>query len=169
MLHRMLVAGLGNIFLGDDGFGVEVASRLAAGDIPDWVRVADFGVRSLHLAYELRERDYALVVLVDLVQRGGPPGTIYLIEPEPDSPDWHGRACGPDPHGMSPDGIFATLKMLGGAPGRVLIVGCEPESTAERIGLSAPVAQAAGEAVALVRKLIAREASRGTDRPAGFA
>ena len=82
MRQRVLIAGIGNIFLGDDGFGVEVAKRLASEALPDWVRVADFGIRGLHLAYELLDTAYETTILVDATPRGGAPGTVYLIEPD---------------------------------------------------------------------------------------
>lgn len=151
-MGRTLVAGIGNIFLGDDGFGVEVAQRLARESLPGEVRVGDFGIRGLHLAYELLDGGYERTILVDATARGGAPGTVYLIEPELDSP---AAAASADAHAMDPRTVFATLKALGGDPGRVLIVGCEPASVAEGIGLSDPVANAVGEAVRLVRELVA--------------
>src|SRR5512133_2745948 len=128
-MGRMLVAGVGNIFLGDDGFGVEVANRLARETLPEWVRVADYGIRGLHLAYELADGGYETTVLVDAVPRGGPPGTVYLIEP-----DARALAAGAqaDAHSMTPEAVFAAVHALGGNPGRVLIVGCEPSDTGER-------------------------------------
>lgn len=156
MRRRMLIAGVGNIFLGDDAFGVELARRLASEPLPDRVRVADFGIRSLHLAYELLDGGYDVTVLLDATARGGAPGTLYLIEPEALGTP----AAAPDPHGMNPDAVFAAVASLGGKPGRVLIVGCEPASTEEGIGLSAPVAGAVEEAVRLVRDVIERETGR---------
>ncbi len=153
-MPRMLVAGVGNVFLGDDGFGVEVARRLAAEPLPDWVRVADFGLRGLHLAYELMEGGYDIAVLADATARGGPAGTVYLIEPDPASL----ASPTPDPSGMSPEAVLATVRMLGGQPGRVLILGCEPANTEEGIGLSPSVAQGVDEALKLARELIEREA-----------
>ncbi len=156
----MLIAGIGNIFLGDDGFGVEVVRRLAAEGVPEWVRAADFGIRGIHLAYELLDGAYGLTVLVDAVPRGGPAGTVYLI-----NPDLGGAgqcaATAPDAHSMTPDAVLSILRSLGGSPGRVLIVGCEPQYTDERMELSSPVSQAVPEAIALVRQLIEREAGGG--------
>ncbi len=157
-MGRMLVAGIGNIFLGDDGFGVEAANRLASEDLPDEVAVRDFGIRGLHLAYEMLDGGYATTVLLDAVPRGGAPGSLYLIEPELESLE---AAPAPDAHAMDPGTVLATLKALGGVPGRVLIVGCEPESVEERMGLSTPVANAIGEAVRFVREIIDREQSKG--------
>ncbi len=81
MTGRLLIAGVGNIFLGDDGFGVEVASRLAAADLPDWAHVVDYGIRGMHLAYDLAN-GYESMILIDATARGGEPGSIYVIEPD---------------------------------------------------------------------------------------
>ena len=161
--RRVLVAGVGNIFLGDDGFGVEVVRRLATRALPERVKVADFGIRGVHLAYELLDGAYDTTILVDATARGGRPGTVYLIEPEPGTgggaatPGASSASSGPgDAHGMTPDAVFALLAALGGVPGRVLVVGCEPASTEEGIGLSDVVACAVDEAVALVAEQAAR-------------
>ena len=150
-MPRVLVAGIGNIFLGDDAFGVEVAMRLAEGDVPPEVSVRDFGIRGVHLAYELLENSYDVTILIDATPRGGKPGAVYLIEPDFDGP------ITADAHSMTPDAVFATLRAIGGDPGRVLIVGCEPATVEEGIGLSQPVQTAVDEAVKLVRELIAKE------------
>jgi hydrogenase maturation protease len=149
---RVLVAGIGNIFLGDDGFGVEVVRRLAERPLPDGVQVADYGVSGLRLAYDLLG-GYHTTILVDAAPRGGEPGTVYVIEL--DKP-----ATGPGPerpvdaHGMRLDAVLDLLAVLGGDAGRVLVVGCEPADLAQGIGLSAPVAAAVDRAVELVRELI---------------
>jgi hydrogenase maturation protease len=161
MSHEVLVAGVGNIFLGDDGFGVEVAKRLAAEPVPDRVRIADFGIRGIHLAYELLERKYSTTILVDATPRGGKPGTVYLIEPDLDAPG-AGEVDSPDAHGMNPEAVFALLKSLGGDPGQVFIVGCEPARVEEEIGLSAAVAQAVEEAVGLIREVISGRVTPGS-------
>jgi hydrogenase maturation protease len=150
-----LVACVGNIFLGDDGFGVEVARRLAGLAIPAGARVADFGIRGIHLAYELADRGYETVILVDATPRGGEPGTVYLIEPDLDRLGEPGPG-GADAHGMDPQTVFSLLKTLGGKVGRVLIVGCEPASTQEEMGLSEPVSAAVDEAVKLVLEILER-------------
>ncbi len=159
---RLLVAGVGNIFLGDDGFGVEVAQRLAREPFPSWVRVTDFGIRGVHLAYELLN-GYAAMILIDATPRGGVPGTVYVIEPDLDSgaPVASTGIQSPaiDAHGLDPATVFAMVKALGGDLGRVLIVGCEPAEIEERIGLSEPVAGAVDDAVQVVRDLIAAEAA----------
>ncbi|MCU1238957.1 MAG: hybD [Candidatus Solibacter sp.] len=157
-MKRVLVAGVGNIFLGDDAFGVEVAQRLCAEAVPSGVRVVDFGIRSLHLAYELLDGEYDLTVLVDASPRGGAPGTLYVIEPDlgTDRP-----AVAADAHAMNPDAVFTALRALGGEPGRVMIVGCEPASVEEGMGLSAEVSAAVDEGVKLVLEVLARECTEG--------
>jgi hydrogenase maturation protease len=157
-MGNLLVAGIGNIFLGDDGFGVEVARRLASETFPGEVRVRDFGIRGLHLAYELLEGSYETTILIDATPRGGAPGTVYLIEPDLCAASDTAPA---DAHGMNLEAVFGALRALGGAPGRVLIVGCEPGSIEERMGLSDPVEAAVGPAVELVRELVARETVKG--------
>ena len=183
MTGQTLVAGIGNIFLGDDGFGVEVATRLTGADLPGGVKVVDYGIRGMHLAYDLSS-GYDAAILVDATARGGEPGTIYVIEPElgpagapgADPADSPAAASGQDPapggeqaaddalaagplmdaHGMQPDVVFSMLDMLGGErPGRILVVGCEPASIDYGIGLSDPVAAAVDEAVRVVLDLVA--------------
>jgi hydrogenase maturation protease len=149
MSSRTLVAGLGNIFFGDDGFGVEVAQRLASEDLPGGVKVADIGIRGVHLAYEMLD-DYDTTILIDTVTRGDPPGTIYVIEHEPND----AVVAGVDAHGMNPDSVLALLDTLGGKPGKVLIVGCEPADIEERIGLSEIVSGAVPRAIEVVKQLL---------------
>jgi hydrogenase maturation protease len=155
----ILIAGIGNVFLGDDGFGVEVVRRLTAGPaLPASTRVADFGIRGLHLAYELLD-GYDALILIDAMPRGEPPGTLYVLEP--DSADDADLAAGPaDPHSMAPAKVLSLLRLLGGSVDRTLVVGCEPLDLAEHIGLSDPVASAIDEAVALVHRLATTEAQR---------
>lgn len=163
---RTLVACLGNIFLSDDGFGVEVARRLARYQLPDGVRVTDYGIRGMHLAYDLAE-GFDSTILVDATKRGGEPGTVYLIEPDPAT---DGTSPDPDPdddtaamlarmsllnaHGMQPDLVLSLAGTLGAEAGRVLVVGCEPASLEEGIGLSAPVAAAVDDAIQMVTRLV---------------
>ena len=166
MSHRVLVAGVGNIFLGDDGFGGQVANRLAHADLPDWVRVADYGISGMHLAYDMAA-GYDITILVDATARGGEPGTLYVIEPEragaaaAATAAVSGADAGPsaisgvfDAHGMQPEVMFGLVETLGAEPGRVLVVGCEPASIEHGIGLSAPVAAAVDEAVRIVVRLV---------------
>ena len=108
MKPSVLIAGIGNIFLQDDGFGVEVVHRLGAESLPEVVRVADFGIRGIHLAYELLERKYDLTILVDAIVRGDKPGTLYLIEPDIESLQAPGEVTA-DAHGMTPQDVFQLL------------------------------------------------------------
>jgi hydrogenase maturation protease len=128
---------VGNVFLGDDGFGVEVARRLASETLPGWVRVGDFGIRGVHLAYELLE-GYEAAILVDASPRGEAPGTVYVIEPdldgEPAPAVQDGSGVLVDAHGMEPDAVFALLKALGGEIPKLVVVGCEPAEVSERMG-----------------------------------
>ncbi len=154
---RILVAGIGNIFLSDDGFGVEVIARLADRPAPAGVKVVDFGIRGLHLAYELLD-GYDVLVLVDALPIGEEPGTVALVEAElPDAPTAPGPdGTGPavDAHSMSPAVVLGTLANLGGSIDRVLVVGCQPESTDEGIGLSDVVAASIDQAVTMVDDLL---------------
>jgi hydrogenase maturation protease len=149
---RTLVAGIGNVFFGDDGFGVEVAVRLSSAALPEGVRVLDAGIRGRDLAYELFDGGYDTAILVDAVARGGAPGTVYVIEPEVGSID--GAMSVGDGHSVRPEGMLALVRALGGVPTRVLIVGCEPASVEEGIGLSEPVAAAVEDAIGVVRELL---------------
>jgi hydrogenase maturation protease len=164
---RMLIAGVGNIFLGDDAFGPEVARRLAAEDLPGWVRVADYGISGMHLAYDLAD-GYETAILVDAAPRGGEPGTVTVLEVSAEHRRDLAAAAGPlgasrlfDSHGMQPDVVLGALDMLGASgPARTLVVGCEPASVDYGMELSEPVAGAVGEAVQVILGLVA-EAGRG--------
>ena len=153
-MARILVAGLGNVFLGDDGFGVEVARRLRAEPLGDGVDVADFGIRSIHLAYELAGGRYDAAILIDAAPRGGTAGTLYAIEPDVDAIDSAVDAA--DAHSATPATVLATLRRLGTCCGRVVIVGCEPASIEESMDLSAPVAASVDGAMQMVRDLVAK-------------
>jgi hydrogenase maturation protease len=153
MKQRVLVAGIGNIFLQDDGFGVEVVKRLAAESLPEWVSVADFGIRGVHLAYEMLDGDYDAAIVVDAAPRGEEPGTVYLIEPDLETAE-NREPASLDAHGMDPQVVLEMIKMLGGIRGRLYIVGCEPLETDEGIGLSSPVARGVEEAIRLVHTLV---------------
>jgi hydrogenase maturation protease len=155
MTERILVAGVGNIFLGDDGFGVEVARRLAAEALPPGARVRDFGIRGIHLAYQVLDGIDTLI-LVDALARGEPPGTLYVFEPDVSGPE-PAEATFLDAHGLDPASVLAMVRLLGGSLGRTIVVGCEPAEIVERIGLSAPVELAVDEAVQLVRRLVASQ------------
>jgi hydrogenase maturation protease len=165
MRPSILVAGIGNIFLGDDGFGVEVAQRLARKSLPENVRVIDFGIRSFDLTMALLE-DLDLVILADAAPRGGSPGTIYVIEPDPATSNAAVEQSPTlDPHSLDPVKVLQLVKSMGGQPTRVLVVGCEPENVIGdddwdvTPGLSQPVARAVDEAVAVIESLI-EEAAR---------
>lgn len=152
---RTLVAGLGNIFHGDDGFGVEVADALLRQDWPDDVQVEDFGIRGIHLAYQLLD-PYELLVIVDAVSRGGEPGTVYVIEHQRDEqrPSPSEDAPMLDAHDLGPDGVLALVPALGGTLGRVVVVGCEPELVTLGVGLSGPVAGSVETAARLVSDIV---------------
>jgi hydrogenase maturation protease len=147
---KILVAGVGNVFLGDDGFGVEVARRLGRIPLPDGVVVGDFGIRGVHLAYELSA--YDTTILVDAAPRGEEPGTLYALELEEGEPQ-----TVVDAHGMTPDVVLGLVGAVGGEMRRVLLVGCEPADVAPGMELSPPVAAAIEPAVRLVRELIEEE------------
>jgi hydrogenase maturation protease len=153
---RVLVAGVGNVFLGDDGFGVEVVRRLAGRELPEGVEVADFGIRGMDLVYALQD-DYELVVFVDATPRGEKPGTVYLLEPEIEE---EGEVV-LDTHGMDPLKVIKLARALGAKPTRTLVVGCEPQVAISGedyedmlMELSEPVHAAVEEAVKLVESLV---------------
>ena len=155
----ILVAGIGNIFLADDGFGVEVAQRLAVRSLPAGVTVVDYGIRGYDLAYALMARpDHA--ILVDACPRGEAPGTLYVMEP--DAGELGPPSGDPgflDGHAMNPVSVLRLARSLGGELNPVIVVGCEPATLGPEegaIGLSAPVRAAVDEAVHLVESLIAR-------------
>jgi hydrogenase maturation protease len=150
---RVLVAGIGNVFLGDDGFGVEVVQRLDPASLPDVVDVVDYGIRGVHLAYDLLDGAHDVVVLVDALPLPDPPGTLAVLEVPMDggtAPDLPAV----DGHGMTPVAVVELLKGLGGGVQRVLVVGCRPAVVDERMELSAPVAAAVEPAVAMVADLV---------------
>ncbi|AXE25060.1 protease [Streptomyces globosus] len=167
MSGRTLVAGIGNVFLGDDSFGVEAVRRLAehAAELPEGVETADVGVRGVHLAYRLLD-GYDTLVLVDATARGGEPGTLYLIDATAaGAADAADGAAPPgtvlDAHRMTPDTVLALLGTLcagtGAAPPRrIWVVGCEPACLDEGIGLSPQAAAAVPEAVRTVLDLVHR-------------
>lgn len=150
---RILVAGVGNVFLGDDGFGVAVARHLAGAGLPGEVEVRDFGIRGVHLAYELTGGGYDATILVDAVSRGGPPGTLYVLEPSVG--DIPGSFA--DAHSMMPGTVLSLAGVLGGKAGRVLLVGCQPADTSPGVELSPPVADAVARAADLVVELAGQQ------------
>jgi len=154
---RILVAGIGNIFLGDDGFGVEVAQQLAQGSFPASVRVADFGIRGFDLAYALQD-GYETTILIDAFPQGEAPGTVYVVEPDLNDPAASLRqASFVEPHAMNPLNVLRMATAMHGPLKRVLLVGCEPATFGGddgQMGLSAPVQAAVHEAVKVVERLI---------------
>lgn len=151
--ERILVACIGNVFLGDDGFGVEIAERLAREDLPREAIVVDYGIRGLDLAYTLLE-PWRAVILVDAISQGGEPGTVYVLEPEIEP------TTGPslDPHSMDPFSVFALARSLGEITAPVYVVGCEPRDFGDelegRMGLSPAAQSAIPHAIEMVRQLV---------------
>ncbi len=163
---RMLIAGIGNIFFGDDAFGCEVAGQLARKVWPEGIDVRDFGIRGLDLAYTLLEPiDH--VVLIDAVARGGAPGTLYVIEPNVEVLNAPPGAAENlwDAHSMDPAKVLRLAKSLGAELGSIVLVGCEPTPFDPDVdlcdGLSQPVAAAVSEAVNLIESFVAQLTSTG--------
>lgn len=154
---RTLIAGVGNVVFGDDGFGVEVVRRLADVSLPPGVEVADFGIRGVHLAYQLLE-GYDTLILVDAVQREAPPGTVLVIEPDT-------RELGHDldAHGFDPTTVLELARTLGSALPRVVLVGCVPAVLDDGPGLSPVVERAVEEAVRLIPRFV--ESTRTEEQP----
>ncbi|HEX4226023.1 MAG TPA: hydrogenase maturation protease [Pseudonocardiaceae bacterium] len=152
---RILIAGIGNMFLADDGFGVELAQRLTEHEFPAEVTVADYGISGMHLAYDLLT-GYDTTILLDATPRGDEPGTITIVELDADHP-FQGGQSAVDAHGMQPEAVLELLTLLGGKPGRMILLGCEPAEITDRIGLSAPVAAALDGAAQAVIELVDQE------------
>jgi hydrogenase maturation protease len=154
---HILIAGIGNIFLGDDAFGSEVARRLAGRALPEEARVVDFGIRGFDLVYALLD-GYAVTIFIDATPRGGEPGTLYTIEPDLSELDnLNADEAMVEPHGMNPMKVLGMVKSMGGEFKRILLVGCEPtplESEDGQMGLSEPVEAAVDEAVKMVESLV---------------
>jgi hydrogenase maturation protease len=153
----ILIAGIGNIFLGDDAFGVEVVQRLAGRKLPERVKAIDFGIRGFDLAYALLDGS-DITILVDACPRGGKPGELYLIEPDLnalDAPEVQQAAV--DAHSMNPTNVIRMARSMGGELKKILLVGCEPATLGPeegQMGLSEPVAAMVEEAVKLVESLV---------------
>lgn len=147
--HSVLVAGIGNIFLGDDGFGPEVLRRVPPDVAAAGVRLCDYGIRGLHLAYDLL-KGWDLLVLVDALPCRVRPGTLRVFEADPMD-----TTPGLDAHAMDPAAVFATVRALGGAVPPTVVIGCEVGSVAEGIGLSDAVAAAVPAAVEAIRSAVA--------------
>jgi hydrogenase maturation protease len=150
MSAKVLVAGIGNVFLGDDGFGVEVVARLAKRTLPEGVEVADYGVRGYDLAFSLMG-SYDAAILVDAIPQGREPGSVCLLEPDVEDLETGQLMNG---HGMSPIEVFRLVKQFGGTLPRTYLVGCEPDEIDPdgegRMGLSPSVSAAVDEAVDVV-------------------
>jgi hydrogenase maturation protease len=157
---RILVAGIGNIFLGDDAFGCEVVGRLAVDPPQEDVRIVDYGIRGMHLAYDLLD-GYEALILIDALPGTEAPGTVRVLEVGEDDLG----TAGLDAHAMDPATVLASLRALGGRLPRTLVIGCIPADLEERIGLSASVAAAVEPAVALVRSLLADQLAMPAVRP----
>jgi hydrogenase maturation protease len=156
----VLIACIGNIFLGDDGFGCEVARAMAGRELPPNARLIDFGIRGFDLAYAL-EDGYDVTIFVDATPRGGESGTVYLIEPDlSELKDMPREAAMIEPHGMNPMKVLALAKAMGAEFKKIYLVGCEPFYTGEEdegyMGLSSMVQPAVGDAVRMIENLLAQ-------------
>jgi hydrogenase maturation protease len=153
----ILIAGIGNIFHGDDAFGVEVVRRLLQRPLPQGVRAVDFGIRGFDLACALLE-GYDAAILVDATARGGPPGTLYVIEPDLESLAARERDAGIEGHSLSPARVLQWVQALGGRMPHLRLVGCEPATFGAddepRMELSPPVAEAVEGALQMIQSLI---------------
>jgi hydrogenase maturation protease len=156
---RILVAGVGNVFFGDDGFGVEVATRLSGRALPAGAQVVDFGIRSYDLAYALSSGRYDAAILVDATTRGGVPGDIYVLSPETDESSEPAPA---NAHTMNPDTVLRMARTFGQLPSQIVVVACEAETLGGdqgQLGLSETVNAAVDRAVTVVESLLARISS----------
>jgi hydrogenase maturation protease len=156
MKPNVLIAGVGNIFRGDDAFGSEVARRLMERPSPPEARVVDFGIRGHDLAFAL-ENDYATVILIDVIQRGGVPGALCVIEPDLEALRDDPRNIEADTHAMHPLRVLRLLQARGAKLPRLWLVGCEPATFGPdegHIGLSEPVRAAVPQAVAMIHSLL---------------
>jgi hydrogenase maturation protease len=160
-MSRVLIAGIGNIFNGDDGFGTAVAQLLSRRALPPEIRVVDFGIRGLDLVYALLD-GYSAAILIDTVARGDPPGTVSVIAPERPPAEIVQEAEAAEqgllsPHEMDPERVLRLAALLGSGCRRVLVVGCEAESLGDAefgaLGLSAPVAAAVAPAADAAERL----------------
>ena len=152
---KILVAGVGNIFLGDDAFGSEVARRLMHERLPAEVRVSDFGIRSYDLAYAMMD-GYDATILVDVTSKGQAPGTVYLIEPDLNELDQFDEKL-PDAHSMNPLNALQMLRTSGISPGELYLIGCEPailEREDGQIGLSESVEASVPQAIEMIKSLV---------------
>jgi hydrogenase maturation protease len=168
---RVLIAGIGNSWQRDDGFGSEVARRIEARELPEGVAVIDFGTGGLDLAYQVMY-GYDALLMIDVSRQGGSPGTLYVMEVDEDEVASGSVEDGEvlNPHGMDPETVLRFIKITGGWPGKVVIVACEPQTVEEMgVGLSAVVEEAVDRAVELVietaKELLTDEAYASVDEP----
>jgi hydrogenase maturation protease len=166
-VRRILVAGIGNAWMRDDGFGGEVARRLDQLELPEGVAVMDVGTGGLDLAYEVM-RGYDALVMLDVSRQGGEPGTLYVMEAEEDSVDGaieDGEVI--NPHGMDPQTVLRFVKSIGAWPGKVVVIACEPEAVEEMgWGLTESVQGAVERAVTLVVETVGELRTDGAYQPA---
>ncbi|OBH12582.1 MULTISPECIES: hydrogenase maturation protease [unclassified Mycobacterium] len=165
MTARILVAGIGNIFLGDDGFGSEVIRNAEIPRDDPSVRVTDYGISGMHLAYDLLD-EWDTLVLIDAVPNRGNPGALHVFQADHESDS---AATGFDGHSMDPAAVFASLRALGGTPPYTVVVGCEAGSVEEGIGLTEPVARAVPRAARAVEEIVAALHARPAAAPEGTA
>jgi hydrogenase maturation protease len=164
---KILIAGIGNIFLGDDAFGVEVVKVLSQQKLPECVRLIDFGIRGFDLAYALQD-DYDVTILIDATARGGQPGTLYTIEPDVENLEEEAEAGTMETHGMNPMNVLRLVKAMHGRFHRILLVGCEPATFGPEgegfMGLSDPVQAVIPDAAQVVEKLVSEILTRSKER-----
>jgi len=157
---KVLIACVGNIFLGDDGFGVEVARSLSQRQLQEGVSVKDYGIRGFDLAYALLD-PWDLVIMVDALSRGEAAGTLYVIEPELNGPASADTAI--NPHGMDPVRVLSLAASMGTISAQVLVLGCEPHDFGDelegRMGLSSPIQGVVEAASDMILDLVASKAS----------
>lgn len=152
---KILVAGIGNIFLGDDAFGSEVARRLMDERLPPEVQVIDFGIRAYDLAYAIMD-GYEVTILVDVTVQGQAPGTVYLIEPDLKQLDQFDANLA-DAHSMNPARALLVLRRFGSSPGKLYLIGCEPailEVEDGQIGMSEAVEKSVPQAIEWIKTLV---------------
>jgi len=154
-MNRVLVAGIGNIFFGDDAFGCEVAAELAKQSWPDGVNIVDFGIRAYDLAYAIMD-GYDATILIDAAPRGEKPGTVYLLELDPEKVDVSGDEIA-DAHALTPVRVLQLIRALGGQAKNLFLVGCEPARLDGDgvIGLSQDVRASVSVAVKMIEKIVA--------------
>ena len=157
MSHRILIAGIGNIFFGDDAFGPRLVRELSRRQWPNEVEIVDFGIRGIDLAFALLD-DYRAAIFVDATSQGGEPGALYLIEVDDETRD--GGVARVETHNIDPVQVLSTVKAYGGTPPPLWVVGCEPASLESESGdvlqLSAPVEASIAAAIEMVESLVSR-------------